>query len=302
MKLTILGCGSAIPTDRHFNTSQILNIGDKVFMIDCGEGAQIRLRQFKVKISKLNHIFISHLHGDHCFGLIGFISTMGMMGRKNNLYIHAHSDLEKMLRPQIDYFCQDMSYEVIFNYINPRQNETIFEDRTLKVSTIPLKHGIPCCGFLFEEKEKDRHIIREKINFYKVPVKQLQFIKKGEDFVMEDGTVVPNEQLTKPGEPAKKYAYCSDTAYYEKIIPIIEGADCLYHETTFAETEAERAKTTSHSTAKQAATIAKKANVKQLVISHYSARYHHPEKVLLEEAKAIFKNTTSSEDGSCIEF
>ncbi len=302
MRLTILGCGSAIPTEKHFNTSQILNIGEKVFMIDCGEGAQIRLRQYKIKTAKLNHIFISHLHGDHCFGLIGFISTMGMMGRKNNLYIHAHADLEKILKPQIDYFCQEMPYEVIFNHINPRKNEVIFEDKTVKVSTIPLKHAVPCCGFLFEEKESDRHLIREKIDFYKIPVKQLQYIKKGKDFVTPEGTVIPNCQLTKPGEQSKKYAYCSDTAYYEKIIPIIEGADCLYHETTFAETEAERAKTTTHSTAKQAATIALKANVKQLIISHYSARYHHPEQILLEEAKTVFPNTVSSEDGTCFEF
>jgi len=300
MTLTILGCGSAIPTEKHFNSSQILSIGDKVFMIDCGEGTQIRMRQFKIKTAKLNHIFISHLHGDHCFGLIGLVSTLGMLGRTANLYVHAHADLEKLLQPHIDFFCQEMPFKVIFNHINPRANEVIFEDKSVKITSIPLKHGVPACGFLFEEKAGDRHLIREKIDFFKVPVKELQFIKKGADFIKPDGTVILNEQLTKPGEISKKYAYCSDTAYYEKIIPIIQGADCIFHETTFAETEAKRAKDTFHSTATQAATIAKEAGVKQLLIGHYSARYRNA-KVILDEAKAIFENTRSTEDGDVIE-
>lgn len=300
MQLTILGCGSAIPTEKRFNSSQILTIGDKVFMIDCGEGTQIRLRQFKIKVAKLNHIFISHLHGDHCFGLIGLISTLGMLGRKNNLYIHAHADLEKILKPQIDYFCLEMPFQVIFNHINPRANEVILEDKTVKVSTIPLKHGIPACGFLFEEKESDRHLIREKIDFYKVPIKQLQFIKKGADFITEDGTVVPNTQLTRAGEASKKYAYCSDTAFSEKIIPIIKGADCLFHESTFQTSEEKRAKETFHSTAAQAATIAKEAEVKKLLIGHYSARYKNA-KTILAEAQAIFEKCVTTEDGNIID-
>lgn len=301
MQVTVLGCGSAIPTEKRFNTSQILSIGDKVFMIDCGEGAQIRMRQYKIKTAKLNHIFISHLHGDHCFGLIGLISTLGMLGRKANLYIHAHSDLEKMLQPLIDYFCQEMSFQVVFKHINPRANEVIWEDKTVKVSTIPLKHSIPACGFLFEEKAGDRHLIREKIDFYKVPVKQLQFIKKGEDFVSADGTVIPNAQLTRPGEVSKKYAYCSDTAFSEKIIPLIQGVDCIFHETTFQETEVKRAKETGHSTALQAATIAKEASVGKLLIGHYSARYRNA-KTILAEAQAIFENCQATEDGDVIEF
>lgn len=300
MQLTILGCGSAIPTEKHFNTSQILSIGDKVFMIDCGEGTQIRMRQFKVKTAKLNHIFISHLHGDHCFGLIGLISTLGILGRKNNLYVHAHADLETLLQPHIDFFCQEMPFKVVFNHINPRANKVIFEDKTVKVSTIPLKHAIPACGFLFEEKESDRHLIREKINFYKIPIKYLQHIKKGADYVTPDGTVIPNAHLTRPGEPSKKYAYCSDTAYYEKIIPIIQGANCVFHEATFQETEAKRAKETFHSTASQAATIAKEAGVKQLLIGHYSARYKNA-KTILAEAKAIFENCQATVDGDVIE-
>ncbi|MDR3705233.1 MAG: ribonuclease Z [Paludibacteraceae bacterium] len=300
MKVTILGCGSALPTEKHFNSSQVLNIGEKLFMIDCGEGAQIRLRQLKIKTSKLNHIFISHLHGDHCFGLIGFISTLGMLGRKENLYIYAHADLEKILQPQIDYFCQEMPYRVIFNHINPRANEVIFEDRTIRVTTIPLKHAIPTCGFLFEEKEKERHLIREKINFFKVPVRQLHLLKKGADFVCPDGKIIPNSQLTKAGEPAKKYAYCSDTAYFEKVIPIIQGADCLFHEATFTEKETIRAKETFHSTAKQAAEIALKAQVKKLLIGHYSARYRNYE-TILAEAKSVFEDTFATEDGNIFE-
>ncbi len=301
MKINILGCGSALPTANCFNSSQTVTIGEKVFMIDCGEGAQIRLREQKISTFRLNHIFISHLHGDHCFGLIGFISTLGMMERTADLHIHAHGDLEKILQPLIDYFCQGMLFKVIFHSINPRSNEVIYEDRSIQVSTIPLKHRIPTCGFLFEEKEKDRHLIREKIDFYQIPIKELHLIKKGADFVCSDGTVVPNKLLTRPADPSKKYAYCSDTAFSEKIIPVINGVDCLYHETTFENSDEKRAKETGHSTPAQAAEIAQKANAKQLIIGHYSARYRSHKK-LLDEAKVIFQNTLAAEDGSVFEF
>lgn len=300
INLTILGCGSAVPTKNHFNSSQYLTIGDKHFLIDCGEGAQIRMRQLKLKTAQLNHIFISHLHGDHCFGLIGLISTFALLGRTNNLYIHAHADLEKLLRPQIDYFSHDLTYEVIFNHINPRQSEIIYEDKAMVVKTIPLKHGVPTCGFLFEEKDRDRHLIKEKIAFYKIPVKELQYIKRGADFVTPEGKIIPNNILTKDPEPAKKYAYCTDTAYSEKIIPIIQGADYLFHEATFCEAEIDRAKATEHSTAKQAASIAKQANVGKLLIGHYSARYPNTEQVL-SEAKEVFENTVACEDGQSFE-
>ena len=293
--LTILGCGSAMPTRKNFPSSQLLEIRDKQFLIDCGEGAQIRMSQMGVKLNRLGHIFISHLHGDHCFGLIGLISTFGMLNRTAELHIHAQPDLEKILQPQLQYFCSDLSFSVIFHSVNPRKHELIYEDRSVSVYSIPLKHRVPCCGFLFEEKPRDRHIIRDMIDFYNIPTWRIPKIKQGEDFVTEEGEVIPNTRLTKANDTPKRFAYCSDTAYSEKIIPIIQGVDCLYHEATFMDDEQVRAKQTEHSTAHQAATIALKANVKKLIIGHYSARYID-QSALLNEAQSIFKDTVLGED------
>ena len=247
------------------------------------------------KANRLGHIFISHLHGDHCFGLMGLISTFGMLNRTAELHIHAQADLEKILKPQLRYFCTDLSFEVVFHTVNPRKHELIYEDRSVRVFSIPLKHRVPCCGFLFEEKPRDRHIIRDMIDFYHIPTWRIPKIKQGEDFVTEDGEIIPNDQLTVAGDLPKRFAYCSDTAYSEKIIPIIEGVDCLYHEATFMEDEIVRSKQTEHSTARQAGEIAMKANVKKLIIGHYSARYNNQQN-LLKEAQAVFENTVLGED------
>ncbi len=293
--LSILGCGSALPTQKNFPSAQMLEIRDKQFLIDCGEGTQIRLRQMGIRTNRLGHIFISHLHGDHCFGLIGLISTFGMLNRTAELHIHAQADLEKILQPQLDYFCTDLPFKVIFHAINPRKHQLIYEDRSVSVFSIPLKHRVPCCGFLFEEKPRDRHIIREMIDFYHIPTWRIPKIKQGEDFVTEEGEIIANALLTKASDTPKRFAYCSDTAYTEKIVPIIEGVDCLYHEATFMEEEALRSKQTEHSTARQAAEIARKANVKKLIIGHYSARYINQNE-LLSEAKSVFENTILGED------
>ena len=289
-EVNILGCGSALPTTRHFASSQVVNIREKLFMIDCGEGAQLQLRRSKLKFSRLNHIFISHLHGDHCFGLMGLISTFGLLGRTATLHIYAHQELEKLLKPHLDFFCQGMTYTVEFHAINPNKTEVIYEDRSVTVSTIPLRHRIPTCGFLFQEKQTPNHIIRDMVDFYKVPVFELNRIKNGEDYITPDGTVVPNHKLTIPSDPARSYAYCSDTICQKSIIPQIKGVDLLFHEGTFAQSEAARAKETFHTTAMQAAEIARDAEVKQLVIGHFSARYED-ESVLLKEAQSIFPNT-----------
>jgi len=293
--VTILGCGSAMPTRKNFPSSQLLEIRDKQFLIDCGEGTQIRMSQMGIKVNRLGHIFISHLHGDHCFGLMGLISTFGMLNRTAELHIHAQADLEKLLHPQLIYFCEDLPFKVIFHTVNPRKHELIYEDRSVQVFSIPLKHRVPCCGFLFEEKPRDRHIIRDMIDFYHIPTYRIPKIKQGEDFETEDGEVIPNDQLTTASELPKRFAYCSDTAYSEKIIPIIQGVDCLYHEATFMEEELIRSKHTEHSTARQAAEIALKANVKKLIIGHFSARYYNQEE-LLQEAKVVFENTFLGED------
>ena len=289
-EINILGCGSALPTTRHFSSSQVVNIREKLFMIDCGEGAQLQLRRSKLKFTRLNHIFISHLHGDHCFGLMGLISTFGLLGRTAQLHIYAHADLEKLLQPQLDFFCKGMTYEVVFHNIDPTQAAVIYEDRSVTVTTIPLRHRIPSCGFLFQEKKTPNHIIRDMIDFYRIPVSQLNKIKNGEDYITEEGVVVPNNRLTTPSAAPRSYAYCSDTLYLKSIIPQIKGADLLFHEATFMSTDDARAKETYHSTALQAAQIAKEAEVKQLVIGHFSARYED-ENLLLKESQTVFPQT-----------
>lgn len=289
-EVNILGCGSALPTTRHFASSQVVNIREKLFMIDCGEGAQLQLRRSKLKFSRLNHIFISHLHGDHCFGLMGLISTFGLLGRTATLHIYAHEELEKILTPQLEFFCKGMSYSVEFHAINPTKAAVIYDDRSVTISTIPLKHRIPTCGFLFQEKQTPNHIIRDMVDFYKIPVFELNRIKNGEDYVTPDGTVVPNHRLTTPSDPVRSYAYCSDTICLKSIIPLIKGVNLLFHEGTFAQADAARAKETFHTTAMQAAEIARDAEVKQLLIGHFSARYED-ESILLKEAQSIYPNT-----------
>jgi ribonuclease Z len=298
-EVNILGCGSALPTTRHFASSQVVNIREKLFMIDCGEGAQLQLRRSKLKFTRLNHIFISHLHGDHCFGLMGLISTFGLLGRTADLHIYAHEDLERLLIPHLEFFCKGMTYDVIFHSIDPTKEAIIYDDRSVSISTIPLKHRIPTCGFLFQEKKTPNHIIRDMVDFYQIPVFELNRIKNGEDYITPEGVVVPNNRLTTPSAPARSYAYCSDTAYQRSIIPQIKGVDLLFHESTFAQSDAARAKETFHTTASQAAEIARDAEAKQLVIGHFSARYED-ESILLKEAQAIYPNTLLAKENQRI--
>lgn len=295
-ELDILGCGSATPTTLHNPSSQVLNIRDKLFMIDCGEGTQLQFRRSKLRFGRLNSIFISHLHGDHCFGLIGLISTLGLLGRTGDITIYSVAGLEEVLRPEIDFFCKDSPFQVKIETFDPKKSELIYDDRSVSVTTIPLKHRVPCAGFLFREKQKEAHLIPEMIKFHNVPIRELVNIKKGADFITEEGKVIPNSHLTIPSEPARSYAYCSDTAYNEKIVPIIEGVDLLYHEATFVDEDAARAKTTGHSTASQAAQIAKLANVKKMMIGHFSARYPDNQ-ILLDEARKVFPNTILANEG-----
>lgn len=294
--INILGCGSALPTTRHLATSQVIDLRDKLYMIDCGEGTQVQMRKMRIRFSRLNHIFISHLHGDHCFGLPGLISTLGMLGRTGELIIHGPKDVETYLRPVMDLFCRGLEFDVRFNSIDPYKQALVMEDRSLSVYSIPLKHRIPTCGYLFAEKPKEAHIIRDMTDFYQVPVRCMKDIKQGQDFVTPEGEIIPNARLTRPAAPPKRYAYCSDTAYSPSIIPVIEGVDLLYHEATFAECDAARAKETFHSTARQAAQIAKQAQVKQLMIGHYSARYDDLTE-LKQEAEAIFPGTILANEG-----
>lgn len=298
-ELHILGCGSALPTTRHFPTSQIVNVRDKLFMIDCGEGAQLQFRKSHLKFSRLNHIFISHLHGDHCFGLLGLISTLNLLGRTAELHIHSPKGLETLLTPMLDFFNRQMTYKVLFHEFDTKEPMQIYEDCSLTVTTIPLRHRMPCCGFLFAEKRRPNHIIREMVDFYQVPVYELNRIKNGADYVTPEGKTVSNNLLTRPSAPSRSYAYCSDTIYLPSIVEQIKGVDLLFHEATFANEDAPRAKETFHTTAAQAAEIARKAEVKKLLIGHFSARYED-ENILLQEASAIFPDTQLAKETLCV--
>lgn len=289
-EVTILGCGSALPTTRHFASSQVVNLREKLFMIDCGEGAQMQLRRSRLKFSRLNHIFISHLHGDHCFGLMGLISTFGLLGRTAKLHIYAPAPLDQLLQPQLDYYCAGMDYQVEVHTIDTTRFAPVYEDRSVTVYTLPLRHRIACCGFLFREKPTLPHIIREKIDFYQVPEYAINQIKNGADWTTPDGEVIPNRYFTRPSEPARSYAYCSDTCYLPELQEHLKNVDLLFHEATFGKDLEKRAQETFHTTAEQAATLARDSQAGRLCIGHFSARYED-ETPLLHEAQEIFPNT-----------
>lgn len=295
-KIQILGCGSALPTTMHNPSSQLVDINGKLFMIDCGEGTQLQMRKLGASLGKLHSIFISHLHGDHVFGLPGLISSLGLLGRTADLTIYAHQEMEQFLTPMLNFFCQQLSYKVRLVLLRRKGCNLIYENRSISIYSFPLKHRIATSGFLFKEKEKLRHIKREMIDFYKIPIREINNIKGGADFTTPIGEVIPNERLTTPPTPSRSYAYCSDTAYDESIVPNIKGVDLLYHEATFAESEIALTKKTGHSTARQAAEIAKLAEVNKLVIGHFSSRYKNLN-VLLEEAKTVFPNTRLAKEG-----
>lgn len=298
-EITILGCGSALPTLRHFPTSQIVNIREKLFMIDCGEGTQLQLRKSKLKFSKINHIFISHLHGDHFFGLIGLISTFNLLGRTATLHIYGPKDLEPIIRPQLNYFCNGIAYNIEIHIIDTKHFSLIYEDRSVEIHTIPLKHRILCCGFLFKEKQTLPHIKSDMIKAYNIPISQINNIKAGMDYISQDGEIIRNSLLTAPARAARSYAYCSDTIYLPENANFLQEVDLLYHEATFSNEDERYCKSTFHSTASQAAKIAKLSNAKQLMIGHYSSRYNN-ESILLKEAQEIFPMTILAQENMTI--
>lgn len=299
-----LGCGSATPTMRHQPSCQVVDYRDNLFMIDCGEGAQLAMRRLRLKYSRLGHIFLSHLHGDHCLGLPGLLSTLALTGRDGgNLTLHTFKDGVKEFDRIMKFFCHGMPFEINYNIIDPTApaGEVVFESDSLTVSTFPLRHTIECVGFLFREKPKLRHLRREVIDFYKVPVSQLTAIKQGADFVCEDGRAVPNRALTTDADPAYSYAYCSDTVYLPQLAKTLEGVHTIYHEATYTDDYADKARERGHSTASQAARIALEAGAKRLVLGHYSQRYNN-EQLHLEQARAIFPNTVLSTEGLKLDF
>lgn len=295
-KIHILGCGSALPTLKHNASSQLIEMRGKCFMVDCGEGAQMQFRRSHIHFSKLNAIFISHMHGDHCFGLMGLLSTLGMLGRTSKLRIYAPKDYELLFKQQVEFFMQTMEYEMEMIPIDTEKQQVIYEDHSLTVETVPLQHRVPCCGFIFREKPTLPHIRRDMIDYYGIPVSQINNIKNGADWTNEDGDVIPNARLVQPADSPRSYAYCSDTRFMPALKEQVKGVTVLYHESTYTSEQEDRAKIYYHSTARQAATVAAGAGVGTLLLGHYSARYND-EQVLLEEAKAVFPNSILTQEG-----
>ena len=295
-KIHILGCGSALPTLKHNASSQLIEMRGKCFMVDCGEGAQMQFRRSHIHFSKLNAIFISHMHGDHCFGLMGLLSTLGMLGRTSKLRIYAPKEYATLFRQQVEFFMQTMEYEMEMIPVDTEKQQVIYEDHSLTVETVPLQHRVPCCGFIFREKPTLPHIRRDMIDYYGIPVSQINNIKNGADWTNEDGDMIPNARLVQPADPPRSYAYCSDTRFVPGLKEKVKGVTVLCHESTYTSDQEDRAKIYYHSTARQAATIAAGAGVGTLLLGHYSARYND-EQVLLQEAKAVFENSILTQEG-----
>ena len=295
-ELTILGSNSALPTSDRYPTAQVLNLLGRFFLIDCGEGTQIQLRRNKIGFSKIKHIFISHLHGDHYYGLIGLISTMNLMGIKSDLHIFAPSEIKTLLQPQLDFIQREMTVNLVFHPLDFKKPRQIFVDKKVEVISFPVKHSISTCGFLFRELPKEANIRRDMIQAYNIPVARIREIKAGADYVTPGGEIIPNGRLTWPPLHARSYAFCTDTAYHEPIAKIIRNVDLLYHEATFLNDLSDFAQKTLHSTAGDAAQIARLANAKKLLIGHFSARYHNLTP-FEKEARSIFENTEIAREG-----
>ena len=301
MKLTILGCYSATPRILANPTSQVLESQGHMFLIDCGEGTQVQLRKHKIKFNRIKHIFISHLHGDHFFGLVGLISTFRLLTRETDLHIYGPKGIKEVVTLQMKLADSWTNYQLIFHELTSKESELIFEDDKMEVHTIPLNHRVYTNGLLFKEKEGKRKLNIGAVEEANINVAYYRKLTQGFDVVNEDGVIIKNESVTKPGDKPKSYAFCSDTMYKEDIVSIIENVDVLYHESTFLETQAHLAPKTKHSTAKEAATIAKKANVGKLLLGHYSTRYKDLNGFKIE-AEEVFDSVELSEDGKTFEF
>lgn len=283
-----LGCGSAKPTPAHQPSSTVVDHRGRLFMIDCGEGAQRTFQLHRLKTSRLGHIFLTHLHGDHVFGLPGLVGTMGLQQEGGEVTIHTFRDGKEILTEIFDYFSRDLPFSIRYNILDPTKEETAYEDHALKVRTLPLDHRVPAVGYVFEEKEGLRHINREMTDFHGIPVYMLNRIRNGEDFVKPDGTVVKNALLTTPPTPSRSYAHISDTSYIPEIAEKIGPVDLLMHETTYLEANAADARRRGHSTARQAAMVARDAGAKALLTGHYSSRYYKDESGFIKEAAEVF--------------
>jgi ribonuclease Z len=296
-EVTILGCGAAAPTGKHSPSAQVLNIHDKLFLVDCGEGAQMQMRRFKVKMQRINEVFISHMHGDHYLGLMGFISSMHLLGRKTKLTVYGPEELKQILDLQLKASQTYLEYPLEVIVTSREEKQCIFEDKSLKVFSFPMKHRIDCCGFLFEEKARKPKITKASIALYDLIPSQIIQLKNGNAVTLQNGETLDASVVCEDPEPPKTYAYCSDTAYSEKVIDAIMGCTTVYHESTFLESETERAKSTFHSTAKQAATVAKRVGAKRLILGHFSSRYAGDENFKIE-AETIFPEAYLANEGN----
>ena len=294
MTVKILGCNSATPAYGRHPTAQVVTCKEQHFLVDCGEGTQMRMQDFKVKRSKINHIFISHLHGDHYFGLIGFLNSLALYGREKEVHLYCPKQLQAIIEIQLFH---ELSYKLHFHYLNFGTDEIIYDSDSVQVKSFPVYHSIETWGFLFTEKERKRIILPEEVRHFEIPKYFYSRLSAGKDYEQKDGTIVKNEWVTKAGKKPSTYAYTADTAPHEKYAAIIQEADLLYHEATYEEVHLQKAIDRQHSTAKQAAQVAKIAKVSQLLIGHYSSRYKELDN-LLEEAKSVFDNSLLAEEGT----
>jgi ribonuclease Z len=298
--VTILGSSSAVPTANRFPTAQVLNVHERFFLIDCGEGTQIQLRRFHVNFSRINHVFISHLHGDHIFGLFGLLSSYTLLGRKTDFHIYAHRDLQFTLDHYKEYFGRELTYEIVFHPFTANQKTEIYTDRHMTVELLPLRHSVPVAGFIFREKERPLNIRKEAILKYSPGIKEIKSIKEGNDLVTADGKIISNSELTLPPYQPRSYAFCTDTSYFAKLPVWLKDVDLLYYESTFSDKDKKLAKLTGHSTAVQAAKLASEAGVKKLLMGHFSQRYKIVSQ-LQREAREFFAESYTVEDGEKFE-
>jgi ribonuclease Z len=297
MKVTILGSSSALPTSDRYPSAHVLNAHERLFLIDCGEGTQMQLRKCKIKFGKINHIFISHLHGDHVFGLYGLLSTFNLMGRENPVHIYAPENYDRMLSSHLNDFDITLNFKINFTPLRGKDPVRILDEKYITATSFPLRHRVEAFGFLFREKPAERNIIKEYIETYEIPIVKIPQIKKGEDFITSEGRLISNEEITIPPAKPLSYAYCSDTMFFSRLAAFIEDVDLLYHEATFDASLADLARLTGHSTTVDAAKTAKAANAKALIIGHFSARYKNISG-LVDEARTIFPATIPAIDGT----
>ena len=299
-KLTILGSNSAVPLIDRNPTSQLLNVNERFFLIDCGENTQVQLRKYGLSFQRIHHIFISHLHGDHYFGLIGLITSMHLLGRKKELHIYAHEQLKEIINIQLLASNTDLSFPLFFHNLSANSEAILYEDDLITISNFLLDHTLNCSGFIFKEKKYKRRLDRKKIKHFNIHYNFFTSLMKGRDYIKDD-VMIKNSELTRDPEFFHSYAFCSDTSFSKEIISRVKNIDVLYHETTFAKDVLERARETGHSTTHQAGQIAKRAKVKLLITGHYSQRYTDLS-ILLEETKEVFQNSMLSYSGMTFDF